>query len=114
MTGKENRLCSLRQTGYPSIDKSLPRKTRDVAFVLPKTGNDEDKRSFPFHNCSVYEQSFAADIVSKCPYGFTIEDVERTRFHSRDQTESKEAFAHLKNLIPSWNNAFLFDIRIYE
>ncbi len=37
-----------------------------------------------------------------------LESVERTRFHTKAETEQKDAFAHLDKLIPCKENAFLF------
>ena len=38
----------------------------------------------------------------------TPETVERTRFHTKEEMEQKEAFAHLDKLVPCKANAFLF------
>lgn len=38
---------------------------------------------------------------------YVIDDIEATRFHTKDEIEQKEAFAHLDKLIPCRENAFL-------
>lgn len=38
----------------------------------------------------------------------TLESVERTRFHTKEEIEQKDAYAYLDKLIPSQKNAFLF------
>lgn len=37
----------------------------------------------------------------------TLESVERTRFHTKEEVEQRDAFAHLDMLIPCKENAFL-------
>lgn len=59
-------------------------------------------------NVSITKEQFAEDIVSRCPYNFTIEDVEKTRYHDRTKVPYDEVFAFQKNLIPNKQNAFLF------
>lgn len=39
---------------------------------------------------------------------YTMEDIERTRFHTGAEQAQKDAFAHLDRLIPRKENAFLF------
>lgn len=51
-------------------------------------------------------QSFADEIIHRCPYDFSVQDVERTRYHTRD-TSPQEAFAHLKQLHVGTDTAFL-------
>ncbi len=41
------------------------------------------------------------------PYD-TLETVERTRFHKKEETEQRDASAHLNKLIPNKENVFLF------
>lgn len=41
------------------------------------------------------------------PYD-TLETVERSRFHTKEEIEQRDAFAHLKRLTPCRENAFLF------
>lgn len=50
---------------------------------------------------------FLAEIMSQSENGYTVEEIIRTRFHSKE-TSPQEAFVHLKQLIPSRENAFLF------
>lgn len=39
---------------------------------------------------------------------YTMEDIEVTRYHTKEEMEQKDAFAHLDKLIPCKENAFLF------
>lgn len=50
---------------------------------------------------------FLAEIMSQSENGYTVEEIIRTRFHSKE-TSPQEAFAHLNQLIPCKENAFLF------
>ncbi len=40
-------------------------------------------------------------------YSYTLQDIYETMYHDKSITSSEEAFAHLDNLIPSKENAFL-------
>lgn len=40
--------------------------------------------------------------------GYGIQDVIETRYRDKNTVDPETAFAHLKNLIPSRENAFLF------
>lgn len=39
---------------------------------------------------------------------YTMDDIEVTRYHTKEEMEQKDAFAHLDKLIPCKKNAFLF------
>lgn len=39
---------------------------------------------------------------------YTMDDIEATRFHSKEEIEQRDSFVHLDKLIPSEKNAFLF------
>lgn len=55
-----------------------------------------------------YREQFAKVFETRIhPYD-TLESVERARFHTKEEIEQKDAFAHLKQLIPCRENAFLF------
>lgn len=55
-----------------------------------------------------YHKIFADEIVARCELGYTIDDIERTRYHTKAEMEQQEAFAFLDNLIPRKENAFLW------
>ena len=61
-----------------------------------------------------YRNAFVDEIVARCELGYTIDDVERTRYHTKAEQEHKTAFSHLDKLIPSRENAFLWRNRDYE
>lgn len=46
-----------------------------------------------------YEQQFVQEIMLKCPYGFTVEDIEKTRYHNKNITTAEEVFGFQKKLI---------------
>ncbi len=52
----------------------------------------------------LFLKEFEAQIY---PYD-TLETVERSRFHTKEETEQRDAFGHLKCLTPCKENAFLF------
>lgn len=52
-------------------------------------------------------EQYLAGIMSQSENGYTVEEIIRTRFHSKE-TSPQEAFAHLNQLIPCKENAFLF------
>lgn len=55
-------------------------------------------------NCrELFQKEFETRIH---PYD-TLETVERSRYHTKEETEQKDAFVHLKRLIPCRENAFL-------
>lgn len=45
-----------------------------------------------------YEEQFVQEIMAKCPYGFTVEDVEKTRYHNKNITTSEEVFGPQKKI----------------
>lgn len=51
-------------------------------------------------------QEYLDGIMSQSENGYTVEEIVRTRFHSKE-TPPQEAFAHLKCLTPCRENAFL-------
>lgn len=55
-----------------------------------------------------YREQFHREFETRInPYD-TLETIEKARFHSREEIEQKEAFAHLEKLNPCPANAFLF------
>lgn len=66
------------------------------------------KRSMLPHD---YAEQFVKDFETQIhPYD-TLESVEITRFHTKDEIAQKEAFEHLERLQPCKENAFLFRTR---
>lgn len=53
-------------------------------------------------------QQYLADIMAESENGYTLEEIERTRYHDKTGTSPQEVFAHLDKLIPRRENAFLF------
>lgn len=52
-------------------------------------------------------EKFLDSIMSQSENGYTVAEIERTRYHDKTQIPPEEAFAHLDHLIPSRENAFL-------
>lgn len=52
-------------------------------------------------------EQFLDSIMSQTENGYTIEEILRTRYHEKTAS-SQEAFAHLKQISPTLDNAFLF------
>lgn len=57
-----------------------------------------------------YLDTFQAEIVNRCNfgYGFSLEDALKEAFHDKNVHSPEEVFAHLNQLIPCRENAFLF------
>lgn len=53
------------------------------------------------------QKNFEQHIINLNWFDYSMEDVERTRFHDRNVTPPEEAFTFLKNLKPCKENAFL-------
>lgn len=54
------------------------------------------------HRCDIsddYGNMFKQNIIDKCEYGFTIEDVYETMYKSKDEVSPEEVFAFRKKLI---------------
>lgn len=47
-------------------------------------------------NLNVNEKDFAQSIVDKCPYGFTVEDVEKTRYVDKDKIVLQKPYGFVK------------------
>lgn len=55
------------------------------------------------------KNSFQQNIIDKCEYGFTTEDVYETMYKDSNEVASEEVYAPIKKIVPNKNNAFLFD-----
>lgn len=55
-----------------------------------------------------YGEQFIRQFVQQLYPHDTLESVERTRYHAKEEIEQKEVEAHLDGLIPCKENAFLF------
>ena len=59
-----------------------------------------------------YSEQFVNNIINgNKETTYTLQDVYNSKFVNRDITDNSEAFAHLKKIIVSLNNAFLFNKR---
>ena len=56
-------------------------------------------------------QQFVDNIMSETENGYTVEEIIRTRFHTKCVT-AEEAFAHLADLQINRRNAFLINKRL--
>ncbi len=65
----------------------------------------ESRRELPDGYIHQYLRGFTDQITDE---SYSLEAIERTRFHSKEETAQKEAFAHLDEMKPCKNNAFLF------
>lgn len=54
-----------------------------------------------------YSEIFLNEIMKESDNGYTIEEINRTRFKDKNITTPEEAFEHLSLLKPNKNNAFL-------
>lgn len=85
----------------------LTKELRDALAALKwdiwENEGIQPRNSFPDNYNEVFRQDFAVKLE---PYD-TLESVERTRFHTKEEVEQRDAFAHLDMLIPCKENAFL-------
>jgi hypothetical protein len=65
----------------------------------------ESRDTLPEDYLSQYLRSFTDQIPDD---SYSLEIIEKTRFHTKAEREHREAFAHLEHLIPRRENAFLF------
>ena len=99
---------NLSTQGYSLEDKwSLTEKIRDLmASEVWKTWE-----AFPVLKrdelSNHAQQEFEDFLTGQMKGAFTLDDVHAERFHDPKENEPVEAFEHLKDLIPSGNNAFL-------
>lgn len=61
-----------------------------------------------------YEEFVKRAITMNTEYSLTPEDVYSEQYHPKGITEPRYAFAHLDQLVPSMENAFLFDKRLSD
>lgn len=85
----------------------LTQELRDALATLKwdiwKNEGIQPRNSFPDDYSEAFRQDFAVKLE---PYD-TLESVERTRFHTKEEVEQRNAFAHLDKLLPCRENAFL-------
>lgn len=48
---------------------------------------------------SITQEEFEQEIINRCPYGFTKEDIERTRYKDKNEVGVEEVFAFRKKLV---------------
>ena len=65
----------------------------------------ESRGTLPEDYLTQYLRSFTDQIPDD---SYSLEIIEKTRFHTKAEREHREAFAHLEQLIPRRENAFLF------
>lgn len=56
---------------------------------------------------SGYSETFLNKIMAQTDYGYTVEEIIRTRYKDKKITAPEDAFAFLEGLIPKRENAFL-------
>lgn len=87
---------------------SLTQRLRDDLATLKweiwEQEGIQSKKDIPADYSEQFIRQFAQRIY---PYD-TLESVERTRYHTKEEMEQRDAFAHLDRLIPCKENAFLF------
>lgn len=55
-----------------------------------------------------YEKTFLDNIMKDSDNGYTVEEIERTRYHDRNVATSEVVFSFMERLAPNQRNAFLF------
>lgn len=88
-------------------DTEMTRDLRDALATLKwdiwESEGIQSRSSFPEN----YSVQFVKEFEKRINPWDTLETVERARFHTHEETEQREAFAHLAHLDPSAENAFL-------
>lgn len=60
-----------------------------------------------------YRKKYLLDIEQQMGGNYTIEEIETTRFRGKDEIAQRDAFAHLEQLQPCRENAFLYNKRLH-
>lgn len=92
---------------YVSIGKNILMKQyvdmdlKDLNLVLRDKMATEKWNILEKHHCTrksinIDEKVFAQSVVDKCPYGFTTEDVEKTRYIDKDKINLKKPYGFSK------------------
>ena len=85
---------------------SLTQRLRDDLATLKweiwEQEGIQSRKDIPADYSEQFIRQFAQRIY---PYD-TLESVERTRYHTKEEMEQRDAFAHLDRLIPCKGNAF--------
>lgn len=105
-------LCQYRQkhrlhAGIFIGKRELSNQLRDIMCTLKweiweKEGVQKRSRIL-----TGYEDTFLYHIMKQTENGYTVEEIERTRYHSAT-ADPEDVFSFKYNLIPSRNNLFLF------
>lgn len=97
----------IRPEDYSNTDE-LTQKLRDSLATLKweiwEREGQQARNSLPDN----YRELFIKEFEARIQPWDTLESVERTRFHTKEELEQKDAFAHFDKLIPCRENAFLF------
>lgn len=102
-----NVLCPEDYSSNVDLTSNLRDALAALKWEIWEREGPQARNSLPDNYKELFIQEFEARIH---PYD-TLESVERTRFHSKSEIEQKDAFAHLKTIIPTMHNAFLFNTR---
>lgn len=100
----------------PTTDKSVDVLNDELRERLATLQWDILKCSAPLDTSKISENSvieFQKRIIEKCEFGdgVTLESTIAERFHDKNVVEYDEAFAHLADIQPNLNTAFLFNKR---
>lgn len=59
-----------------------------------------------------YREKYLQDIQQQMGENYSIDEIETTRFRDKAEIAQREAFAHLRRLVPRRENAFLYNKRL--
>lgn len=102
----------LHPKDFKNIDE-LNQTLRDAMATLKWTIWEQEGLQLRADIPNGYKEQFTEEFGKRLyPYD-TLESVERTRYHTKEELEQRDAFAHLDKLIPCKENRFLFRKRRY-
>lgn len=96
-------LCPAEFQSASDLTQTLRDAMASLKWDIWESEGVQDRAGLPEDYCKQFRELFEKKIH---PYD-TPETVERSRFHTKEEIEQRDAFAHLDKLIPCRENAFL-------
>lgn len=100
--GKNIQMKDVRDLSYDE----LKIKVRDA--MATEKWKIIEKNPEKRENITITDDEFAQSVVEKCPYGFTVLDVEKTRYKDKDIVIEEDVFRPIDNIKVNCSNAFVY------
>ena len=101
--GKNIYIPSTSTTSYRVLSNDL----RDILATL-KWSIIENQKMESRADLRMNDDDYVNSIMKDTENGYTVSEIERTRYHNPAYFEPEDVFSYEKKLIPNKNNAFLF------